>query len=148
MQYHMLTAYGTSSETNRHSPSSPVHGSGHGSTLSAAEWTFNADIILKCYSDQANGCIIKDPTNAIIQEQDADMIVDDVTMQHNAGQYNLDTQALMNICQHDITLWDELLWVNGGLLETLKTSYSLMIWNFDGNDQPTIQTEESLPQNT
>eukprot|EP00957_Ditylum_brightwellii_P158862 12091868-Ditylum_brightwellii.AAC.1 len=116
--------------------------------LSAAEWTFNADIILKLYSDQANGCIIKDPTNDIIQEQNVDMIVDDVTMQHNAGQYHLDAQALMNICQQDIKLWDELLWVNGGLLGTLKTSYSLMIWNFDGNGRPTIQTEESLPPNT
>eukprot|EP00957_Ditylum_brightwellii_P042589 3224629-Ditylum_brightwellii.AAC.1 len=80
MQYHMLTAYGTSSETNSHSPSSPVHGSGQGSTSSSTEWTFNADIILKYYSDQAKGCIIKDRTNAIIQERDADMIVDDVTM--------------------------------------------------------------------
>eukprot|EP00957_Ditylum_brightwellii_P148147 11279459-Ditylum_brightwellii.AAC.1 len=68
MQYHMLTAYGTFSETNCHSPSSPVHGSGQGSTSLSAEWTFNSDIILKCYSDQTNGCIIKDPTNAIIQK--------------------------------------------------------------------------------
>eukprot|EP00957_Ditylum_brightwellii_P107499 8202198-Ditylum_brightwellii.AAC.1 len=59
------------SETNCHSPSSPVHGSGQASMLSSAEWTFNADIILKCYSDQANECIIKDPTNTIIQERDA-----------------------------------------------------------------------------
>eukprot|EP00957_Ditylum_brightwellii_P123988 9450982-Ditylum_brightwellii.AAC.1 len=72
----MLTAYGTLSETNCHSPSSPVHGSGQGSMSSSAEWTINADMILKCYSDQANGCIIKDPTNVIIQEQHADMIVD------------------------------------------------------------------------
>eukprot|EP00957_Ditylum_brightwellii_P061953 4701763-Ditylum_brightwellii.AAC.1 len=90
MQYQMMTAYGTLSATNRHSPSSPVHGSGQGSTSLSAEWTFNADIILKCYSDQANGCVIKDPTNGIIQERDADMIVNDVTMQHNVGQYHLD----------------------------------------------------------
>eukprot|EP00957_Ditylum_brightwellii_P156290 11895513-Ditylum_brightwellii.AAC.1 len=94
MQYHMLTAYVTSSETNCHSPTSPVHGSGQGSTSLSAEWTFN--------------------------EQDTDMIIGDATMQHNARQYNLDAQALMNICQQDITLWDELLWVNGGLLETHK----------------------------
>eukprot|EP00957_Ditylum_brightwellii_P208128 15355961-Ditylum_brightwellii.AAC.1 len=131
MQYHMLTAYGTSSETNHHSPTSPVHGSGQGSTSPSTEWTFNADIILKCFSDQANRCIIKDPINTIIQERNADMIVDDATMQHNAGQYNLDARTLMNICQQDITLWDELLWANGGLLETLKTSYFLMVWNFD-----------------
>eukprot|EP00957_Ditylum_brightwellii_P016497 1239866-Ditylum_brightwellii.AAC.1 len=68
MQYHMLTAYGTSSKTNSHPPTSPVHGSGQGSTSLSAEWTFNADIILKCYLDKANGCVIKDPTYDIIQE--------------------------------------------------------------------------------
>eukprot|EP00957_Ditylum_brightwellii_P169436 12895835-Ditylum_brightwellii.AAC.1 len=36
----------------------------------------------------------------------------------------------MSYVDHDVNLWDELLWITGGLLEKLKTPYSLMVWDF------------------
>eukprot|EP00957_Ditylum_brightwellii_P083616 6356123-Ditylum_brightwellii.AAC.1 len=48
--------------------------------------------------------------------------------------------------QQNAEIWGRLLWVAGGLLEFLKSSYFLVIWWFNKDDSPTITTD--LPTNT
>eukprot|EP00957_Ditylum_brightwellii_P003691 279784-Ditylum_brightwellii.AAC.1 len=67
---------------------------------------------------------------------------------HNNGQSNTTAVKLMEFVDHDINLWDGLLWLTGGLLERHKTTYSLMVWKFEAYSIPYIVPEIMLPQNT
>eukprot|EP00957_Ditylum_brightwellii_P136509 10410475-Ditylum_brightwellii.AAC.1 len=49
MRYYMNTAYEISTETNQHSNTSPVHGSGQGATNTPPGWGFTSHICLVQY---------------------------------------------------------------------------------------------------
>eukprot|EP00957_Ditylum_brightwellii_P058532 4438098-Ditylum_brightwellii.AAC.1 len=85
MEYSMVTAYGPSTITNRHSLAYPLHGIGQGPTDAPPGWTFNVDICTKCYDKLAH---------------------DDNKLAHNSGKNNLTLTQLMDLTRHDITLWD------------------------------------------
>eukprot|EP00957_Ditylum_brightwellii_P177298 13506285-Ditylum_brightwellii.AAC.1 len=106
IEYYMSTAYGLSTEKNTNLNNQPVHGHRQGATCSPASWTFNSDTILKIYTKEAHGCIIRDPTKTKQQERDADMFIDNQTMQHNGGRYNHNEETLMRYAHHNINLWD------------------------------------------
>eukprot|EP00957_Ditylum_brightwellii_P018642 1400564-Ditylum_brightwellii.AAC.1 len=42
----------------------------------------------------------------------------------------------MEFLDHNINLLDGLLWLTGGLLERLKTTYSIMVWKFEADNVP------------
>eukprot|EP00957_Ditylum_brightwellii_P164016 12487947-Ditylum_brightwellii.AAC.1 len=67
---------------------------------------------------------------------------------HNNSQSNATAVKLMEFVDHDINLWDGLLWLTGGLLKRLKTTYSLMVWTFEADGTSYIAPEIMLPQNT
>eukprot|EP00957_Ditylum_brightwellii_P206499 15348714-Ditylum_brightwellii.AAC.1 len=148
MRYYMNTAYGVSTETNQHSIKSPAHGSGQRATDAPSGWGFTLHLCLVQYNKKAYKWKICDPTEAILQVRNADMFVDDMTAQHNRWQFNLDEIKLIEITHHDINLWDTTLNIAGGLLESQKSGYSLMIWTFDLNGTPHLKKEEDMQQNT
>eukprot|EP00957_Ditylum_brightwellii_P166608 12682800-Ditylum_brightwellii.AAC.1 len=67
---------------------------------------------------------------------------------HNNGMRDATAQQLMSSVDHDVNLWDELLWITGGLLERLKTTYSLIVWDFEESGKPFIMPIEHLPANS
>eukprot|EP00957_Ditylum_brightwellii_P051647 3916540-Ditylum_brightwellii.AAC.1 len=67
---------------------------------------------------------------------------------HNNGMRDATAQQLTSFIDHDVNLWDELLWITGGLLERLKTTYSLMVWDFKESGKPFITPTEQLPANS
>eukprot|EP00957_Ditylum_brightwellii_P180891 13780873-Ditylum_brightwellii.AAC.1 len=113
MKYYMNTAYGISKETNQHSKTSPVHGSGQGATDAPPGWGFASHICLVQYKKKAYGCKICNPTETIKQVRNADMFVDDMTTQHNGGKFDLSEDKLMKITHHNINLWDTTLNIAG-----------------------------------
>eukprot|EP00957_Ditylum_brightwellii_P067205 5100648-Ditylum_brightwellii.AAC.1 len=52
----------------------------------------------------------------------------------------------MHQIKADAELWGCLLWVTGGLLEFLKSSYLIVVWSFNDEGKPTIAP--TLPLNT
>eukprot|EP00957_Ditylum_brightwellii_P206477 15348625-Ditylum_brightwellii.AAC.1 len=76
------------------------------------------------------------------------MFVDDNRQMHNNGKMHATARQLMSYVDHDVNLWDELLWITGGLLDRLKTTYSLMVWDFELSGKPFIIPMEQLPENT
>eukprot|EP00957_Ditylum_brightwellii_P087558 6665626-Ditylum_brightwellii.AAC.1 len=73
------------------------------------------------------------------------MFVDDNTLMHNTTSRDATAPDLMQNVQHDAELWGWLLWVTGGLLEFLKSSYFLVIWQFSKEGKPSISM--NLPPN-
>eukprot|EP00957_Ditylum_brightwellii_P099558 7583996-Ditylum_brightwellii.AAC.1 len=73
------------------------------------------------------------------------MFVDDNTLMHNTPCPSTSAEDLMENVQHNAELWERLLWVTGGLLEFLKSSYFLVIWKFTTKGKPDISL--NLPPN-
>eukprot|EP00957_Ditylum_brightwellii_P181389 13817274-Ditylum_brightwellii.AAC.1 len=67
------------------------------------------------------------------------MFVDDMTAQHNGGVFDLPEDKLMEITHYDINLWDTTLNITGDLLESQKSGYSLMIWQFNNEGTPCLK---------
>eukprot|EP00957_Ditylum_brightwellii_P058096 4405903-Ditylum_brightwellii.AAC.2 len=74
------------------------------------------------------------------------MFVNDNTLMHNTERPDTPATTLMTQIQHDAELWGCLLWIMGGLLEFLKSSYFIVIWVFKSDGKPMIET--SLPPST
>eukprot|EP00957_Ditylum_brightwellii_P164801 12547604-Ditylum_brightwellii.AAC.1 len=117
----MLTAYGLSEHTNWFDRTGPVFGIGQGASDGPPGWGAIMDIVLKVYAKLAKGCKIKQihPQGVTSLKTNADAFVDDTTLLHNTR----------------------------GLLEILKSSYFLMIWNFTEEGEPYIVEEKDLPVN-
>eukprot|EP00957_Ditylum_brightwellii_P156713 11928355-Ditylum_brightwellii.AAC.1 len=54
----------------------------------------------------------------------------------------------MDMVHHDIIMWDKILNVTGGLLESVKSGYSLMIWEFVRKGNPSLKKEKDMDPNT
>eukprot|EP00957_Ditylum_brightwellii_P007984 604588-Ditylum_brightwellii.AAC.1 len=76
------------------------------------------------------------------------MFVNDNRQMHINGKMHATARQLMSYVDHDVNLWNELLWITGRLLEQLKTTYSLIVWNFELSGKPFITPMEQLPENT
>eukprot|EP00957_Ditylum_brightwellii_P200325 15272472-Ditylum_brightwellii.AAC.1 len=76
------------------------------------------------------------------------MFVDDKNLMHNGKKTDENAQELMDYITHDVSLWDRYTWITGGLIERLKTKYSLMIWKSENTGAPMITPGNELPPNT
>eukprot|EP00957_Ditylum_brightwellii_P178542 13600007-Ditylum_brightwellii.AAC.1 len=74
------------------------------------------------------------------------MFVDDNALMHNTDNFDESVTNLMQQVKHDTEYWGRLLWINGGLLEFLKSSYFIVVWTFTMEEKPEISLE--LPENT
>ena len=122
---------------------------GQGASDRQPDWGAIVDVVLKVYAKLAKGCKIKQIQSQGVAslKTNADAFVDDATLLHNTSKFNTSAQELMLQVQHDASIWSRLLWVTGGLLEFLKSSYFLMIWNFTEEGEPYIVEEKDLPVN-
>eukprot|EP00957_Ditylum_brightwellii_P057201 4334467-Ditylum_brightwellii.AAC.1 len=148
LEYQLITAYGPSKKKNYHSEQHPVHDIGKGPTDGPPKWTCTVNTALRCYDKKAKGALIKDPTGRNSTQQTAKMFVDDNKQMHINRVRSASATQLMSYINHDVNLWDELLWITGGLLEKLKTTYSLMVWDFEPSGRPVITPMSKLQENT
>eukprot|EP00957_Ditylum_brightwellii_P142512 10857663-Ditylum_brightwellii.AAC.1 len=125
LKYTLTTAFGERPQQNWHKFLAAVFGIRQGSTDGPSGWLFISKLILKCYTRLARGFVIKDPGKDVSVPGHADMFVDDNTLMHNTPTRDATAPDLMQNVQHDAELWGQLLWVTGGLLEFLKSSYFL-----------------------
>eukprot|EP00957_Ditylum_brightwellii_P050301 3814802-Ditylum_brightwellii.AAC.1 len=138
MKYHMITTLGKSTWINYFGCLASVYGIGQGSTDEPSKYTTGC-----------KGFAIMDPAQRMKVQSNAGMFVDDATLLHNNGnKFKTPAQQLMTQIQHDAEIWGWLLWVTGSLLELLKSTYFLLIWQFDAPGKPYIVPEEELPPNT
>eukprot|EP00957_Ditylum_brightwellii_P061134 4639268-Ditylum_brightwellii.AAC.1 len=133
LEYQLIIAYGPSTEKNYHPEQHPVHGIGQGPTVGPPKWTCTVNTSLICYGKKAKGALMKDRTGRISTQQNAKMFVDDYRQMHNNGIMNASATQLMPYVNYDVNSWDEFLWITGGLLEKLKTTCILMVWDFKPN---------------
>eukprot|EP00957_Ditylum_brightwellii_P050748 3847930-Ditylum_brightwellii.AAC.1 len=148
LEYQLLTAYRPSKEKNYHTAKHLVHGVGQGLMDGPPKWTCMVNTALLCYNKKAKGALLKDPTGSISTWQNSKMFVNDNRQMHNNRKMHATARQLMSYADHDVNLWDELLWITGGLLEQLKTIYNLMVWDFEPSGKPFIIPMEQLPENT
>eukprot|EP00957_Ditylum_brightwellii_P100526 7663213-Ditylum_brightwellii.AAC.1 len=138
LEYQLITAYGPSTEKNYHSEQHPVHGIGQRPMDGPPKWTCTVNTVLRCYNKKAKGAPIKDPTGRFSTQQNTKIFVDDNRQMHHNRIMNASATQLMSYVDHDLNLWDELLWITRGLLEKLKTTYSLMVRDFESSGRLVI----------
>eukprot|EP00957_Ditylum_brightwellii_P078241 5949071-Ditylum_brightwellii.AAC.1 len=76
------------------------------------------------------------------------MYANDTKTMHNNGVYNASANDLMQYADKDVNLWDNLLWLTGGLLEQLKSTYGLMVWQFTTEGMLSLTLIAALPENS
>eukprot|EP00957_Ditylum_brightwellii_P171395 13048189-Ditylum_brightwellii.AAC.1 len=54
---------------------------------------------------------------------------------------------LMHTVTHNLSLWDNYIRVTGGMIERMKTAYSLLTWKFLPLGEPIITLDHELPKN-
>eukprot|EP00957_Ditylum_brightwellii_P044307 3361977-Ditylum_brightwellii.AAC.1 len=148
MKYHMTTAYGILIFVNFFGLVASVFGIGQGSTDGPPGWACISDILLKCYHQLCIGCTIQDPDKLIMVSCNADIFMDNNTLMHNSKDFAETPTQLMHNIQQDVELWGRLLRATGGLSEFLRSTYFLLIWQFESSGRPIIVPKEELPTNT
>eukprot|EP00957_Ditylum_brightwellii_P110473 8425154-Ditylum_brightwellii.AAC.1 len=76
------------------------------------------------------------------------MFVNNKHLVHTGKKPDTSTKELMSIVTQNLSLWDHYIWITGGLIEWLKTEYSLMVWTFKSTGAPQLTPEHKLPPNT
>eukprot|EP00957_Ditylum_brightwellii_P014083 1062309-Ditylum_brightwellii.AAC.1 len=147
LECNMLTAYRPPQQTNFNSEEHPIHGMGQGSCNAPSKWTCTVNPCLKLYNKRAKGCKLKDPTYQLTGKNRAKIYADDNKTMHNNSVYNANANDLMQYVDKDINLWDNLLWLTGGLLEILKTMHSFMGWQFTMEGILSLTLMAALPEN-
>eukprot|EP00957_Ditylum_brightwellii_P205840 15345674-Ditylum_brightwellii.AAC.1 len=126
----------------------PIYGIGQGATDAPPNWTLIANACQKTYAKHSKGCQIQDPTWTIMQQAPGKQFVDDKNLIHSGKRTDANTQELMAYVTRGVSLWDRYIWIIGGLVEGLKTKYSLMVWKFETTQAPMITPGNELPTNT
>eukprot|EP00957_Ditylum_brightwellii_P173853 13235765-Ditylum_brightwellii.AAC.1 len=121
LRYTITIAFGEGAHQNWRKLLVYVFGIGQGLTDSPSGWLFISNVILKCYTQLAKGCILQDPTEMISMPTHADMFVNDNTLMHNAQSFSAPTWLIINNKQHDTEIWGRLLWVSGELNDRTPT---------------------------
>eukprot|EP00957_Ditylum_brightwellii_P163028 12414213-Ditylum_brightwellii.AAC.1 len=144
----MVTGYGSTEKETTLTKNKPIYRIGHGATDALPNWTLVANACQKAYAKYSKGCQIQDPTGKIVQQVPGKMFVDDKNLMHNGKKPDSNSHELITYVTHDVSLWDRYIWINGGLVEHLKTKYSLMVWKFENTRAPMITPGNELPENT
>eukprot|EP00978_Attheya_sp_CCMP212_P032184 scaffold124289_cov63-Attheya_sp.AAC.2 len=140
-------AFGVSEEFNKHSPDTPLHGLGQGSTDGPTRWNFLSDKIIKAHNKRAKGSTLTDPGKWLSVKRSADKFVNDFSLINNAKAFDASADKIMSYVQNDIQSWGMFLKISGGKLELTKMKYLMLIWAIKPNGTPTLRKEETLPVN-
>jgi hypothetical protein len=147
--YSIKTGFGVSEGTYSSTDAQPTHGPGQGSRLASALWMIISCILFSAMDKICHGASFCDPTNKIIHQRTSDGFVDDVTHWFNLGlRYSL----LHNVSFNDIASgleregqsWERLLWTTGGKLELTKCLYYILIYKFEPDGTPRMESVTNM----
>ena len=137
MEFKLKTALGVSTQHYKHSPTTPVHGSGQGSCASPTLWLLISSILMRCLENGAPGMELYpiEKTGNVIRST-IDGFVYDTSLFTNLpfNQHSLETAV--NNLQSTTQLWAQLLEASGGKLELQKCFYYVLKWNFTSDGEP------------
>ena len=140
VKYHLKTQLGVTDEFYQHCTVTPIYDTGQGSGNSPTIWLAVSSILLKCYSQRAQGARIESPDRSICMDLYRVGFIDDTCRYVN--QFSLDVpptpSQLLDFLSTDTQLWSDLLWTLGGSLEILKCTDHLSYYKFatDGKPHP------------
>ena len=131
-KYKLKTSMGVSEEFYANCKAFPIYGTGQGSGNSPAIWCIVSSVLFSCHQDRAHGAYFCTPDQKMSVSLSMIGFVDDSTGQTN--DFLSDDQSnpdfLRAIMQLDAQLWNDLLWLSGGLLELGKCSFHHLHFDF------------------
>ena len=143
MEYHIVTAYGASSDTSTSTDTHPLYGIGQGATDAPSGWLLVSTILSRYYDSKAIGCTLVDPTGYLSLRWTHVMFVDDTYLIHSTGDPTAPLSTIEQVVQHDSSTWNTGLHITGGKLEGSKSKYLVLIWSFLPNGIPTLETHDN-----
>jgi hypothetical protein len=131
-KYKLKTSLGVSDEFYENCEAFPIYGTGQGSGNSPAIWCIISSVLFSCHQDQGHGAYFCTPDQEMSVSLSMIGFVDDSTGQANSFVQNDQSQPelLRAIMQLDAQLWNDLLWLSGGLLELSKCSFHHIHFDF------------------
>jgi hypothetical protein len=120
-------------QEQRHSPNTPIHGTGQGSCSSTSICLMISSILMDCLSELSGGMTIIDVIDEITIQQWIDGFVDDTSLFANilTSDNDSNTYNLIQQLKKDMIYWKELLEASGGKLELTKCFYYILSLKFD-----------------
>jgi hypothetical protein len=131
-KYKLKTSLGVSDEFYENCIAFPIYGTGQGSGNSPAIWCIISSVLFSCHQDKGHGAFFCTPDQQMSVSLSMIGFVDDSTGQTNSFLQNDQSQPelLRAIMQLDAQLWNDLLWLSGGLLELSKCSFHHIHFDF------------------
>ena len=144
MQYFVKTIHGRSLHYYAHSKADPVFGTGQGSCASPAIRMALSSVLIKALTDHYTGVTMSDPAGNHEIHRVIDEFVDDTTICINDANEELSPEELTMKLRDIAQSWEKLLFASGGALELKKCFYYCLIWNWNGEGEPSYTTAESM----
>jgi hypothetical protein len=131
-KYKLKTSLGVSEEFYENCQAFPIYGTGQGSGNSPAIWCIVSSILFSCHQDRTHGAYFCTPDQQMLVSLSMIGFVDDSTGQANSFLSDDQSQPelLRAIMQLVVQLWNDLLWLSGGLLELGKCSFHHLHFDF------------------
>jgi hypothetical protein len=141
-KFKLKTSLGVSDEYYENSEAFPIYGTGQGSGNSPAIWCIISSILFECHQEKGHGAYFCTPDQQMSVALSMIGFVDDSTGQVNEFTQNVQpTPAfLRNVMQLDAQLWNDLLWLSGGLLELSKCSFHHIHFDFAPDGTPMMRS--------
>lgn len=136
--YRLKTKLGISEGHYSHSATSPVFGTGQGSTASPMIWGLIVSTLFDIFDKSGHGAkfSMSDASNTLRLGMTG--FFDDNTLQilQRAKESLAD---MCKRCEHDAQIWHNLLWASGGDLEISKCLYQFLTFDFKPDGTPTVR---------
>jgi hypothetical protein len=131
-KYKLKTSLGVSEEFYASCTAFPIYGTGQGSGNSPAIWCIVSSVLFASHQDKGHGAYFCTPDQEMLVSLSMVGFVDDSTGQTNSFVENDQSrpELLCAIMQIDAQLWNDLLWLSGGLLELSKCSFYHIHFDF------------------
>lgn len=141
-KFKLKTSLGVSEEYYENCEAFPIYGTGQGSGNSPAIWCIISSVLFSCHQEQGHGAYFCTPDQEMSVSLSMIGFVDDSTGQVNSfRQNNQPTPAFLRaIMQLDAQLWNDLLWLSGGLLELSKCSFHHIHFDFAPDGTPMMRS--------
>jgi len=144
-QYHVKHAQGVSKQYNQHSESDPWYGAGQGAGDACARWIVQANSMISVYHTRSNTWCITHPDHSNPLKLGLDAFIDDTDlMMGTLSQHS--THNPIQLAQHNLTLWHDLLKASGGELNPSKCVWFYFNWKLDARGTAKIIPPDTATQ--
>eukprot|EP00957_Ditylum_brightwellii_P185220 14104777-Ditylum_brightwellii.AAC.1 len=116
--FNLKTTLGVSKDFYQHCKAFLIHGTGQGSTNLPIIWLIISSTLFDIHEKLSNGATFSDTIQQVEVHITLVGFIDDVTGQtDNFHNDNATPEGLIHLMQEGAQLWEDLLWLTGGLLE-------------------------------